>query len=126
MLAVSIAVMRALAARGELFELLDTGRRLGLPVPMFNVLNGGAHADNHLDFQEFMIAPVRASGFSEALHMGLEVYGGLRSILKRAGKSTAVGDEGGFAPDLESHSEAPDLLMAAIESAGLTCGRDGR
>jgi enolase len=124
LLAVSIAVMRALSMRGELFEVLDTGRPFGMPVPMFNVLNGGAHADNHLDFQEFMVAPVGASTFSEALHMGVEVYAALRSILRRAGKSTAVGDEGGFAPNLENHHEAPDLLMAAIESAGLKPQRD--
>jgi enolase len=124
MLAVSIAVIHALAARGELFESLNTGRHFSLPVPMFNVLNGGAHADNHLDFQEFMIAPVGASSFSEALHMGVEIYAALRSILKRLGKSTAIGDEGGFAPDLENHGDAPDLLMAAIQSTGLTPQRD--
>jgi enolase len=124
MLAVSIALIRALCASGELYESLCERAPVGLPVPMFNVLNGGAHADNHLDFQEFMLAPVGAPSFAEALHMGVEVYGALRSILKRAGKSTAVGDEGGFAPNLDNHSEAPDLLMAAIEHTGLVPKRD--
>jgi enolase len=123
MLAVSIALTRALSVDRELFQVLHDGESFGLPVPLFNVLNGGAHADNHLDFQEFMLAPVGAPNFSEALRMGVEVYGALRAVLKRAGKSTAVGDEGGFAPNLDNHSEAPDLLMAAIEHAGLAPGR---
>jgi enolase len=119
MLAVSIAVTRALAGSENLYEYLALHRQCQLPVPLFNVLNGGAHADNDVDFQEFMIAPVGATSFSEALRMGAETYSALRALLKRAGKTTAVGDEGGFAPNLDTHAEAPDLLLAAIEHAGL-------
>jgi len=119
MLAVSIAVTRALTGGENLYEYLALHGERQLPVPLFNVLNGGAHADNDVDFQEFMIAPVGATSFSEALRMGVETYGALRSLLKRAGKTTAVGDEGGFAPNLDTHAEAPDLVLAAIEHAGL-------
>jgi enolase len=118
-LAVSIAVARAVAGETELYRHLALRERHKLPVPMFNVLNGGAHADNDVDFEEFMIAPVGAASFSEALRMGVETYRALRSMLRRAGKATAVGDEGGFAPDLDSHTQAPELLLAAIEHAGL-------
>jgi len=119
MLAVSIAVTRALAGSDKLYEHLEFHGQCQLPVPMFNVLNGGAHADNDVDFQEFMVAPVGAPDFSEALRMGVETYRALRSLLKRAGKTTSVGDEGGFAPNLDAHVEAPELLLAAIEHAGL-------
>jgi enolase len=119
MLAVSIAVTRALAGGDNLYEYLALHGERQLPVPLFNVLNGGAHADNDVDFQEFMIAPVGASSFSEALRMGAETFGALRALLKSAGKTTALGDEGGFAPNLDTHAEAPDLLLAAIEHAGL-------
>jgi len=118
-LAVSIAAARAAAGDTDLYKHLALRDRQRLPVPMFNVLNGGAHADNDVDFEEFMIAPVGAASFSEALRMGVETYRALRSMLKRAGKATAVGDEGGFAPDLDSHTQAPELLLAAIENAGL-------
>lgn len=119
MLAVSIAVTRALAGSENLYEYLALHGERQLPVPLFNVLNGGAHADNDVDFQEFMIAPVGASSFSEALRMGAETFAALRALLKRDGKTTALGDEGGFAPNLNTHAEAPDLLLAAIEHAGL-------
>jgi enolase len=124
MLAVSMAVTRALVGSGDLYNSLSLHSHVSLPVPLFNVLNGGAHAGNDVDFQEFMIAPVGASSFAEALQMGVEAYGALRALLKRAGKTIAVGDEGGFAPDLDAHAQAPDLLLAAIELAGLKAGTD--
>jgi enolase len=125
MLAVSLAATQALAQRGRLFEYLALSGSQRLPVPMFNVLNGGAHADNTLDFEEFMVAPVGASSFSEALRMGVEIYGALRALLKRAGLVTSVGDEGGFAPDLDTaHRQPLDLLVSAIEHAGLKPHRD--
>ncbi|MGI8755831.1 MAG: phosphopyruvate hydratase [Acidimicrobiales bacterium] len=95
-----------------------------LPVPMMNVLNGGAHADNNVDFQEFMVMPVGAASFSEALRWGTETYHHLRAILHDKGLSTAVGDEGGFAPNLASNAEPVEYLMRAIEAAGLTAGDD--
>jgi enolase len=95
-----------------------------LPVPMLNVLNGGAHADNSVDFQEFMFAPVGAATFKEALEWGARSYHTLKKVLDKRGLSTAVGDEGGFAPDLKSNSEAVDLLLEAISQAGLEPGRD--
>jgi enolase len=93
-----------------------------LPVPMMNVINGGAHADNSVDFQEFMITPVGATTFSEALRMGAETFHTLKSVLKKRGYSTAVGDEGGFAPNLKSNEEALEVLMDAIEKAGYKPG----
>ena len=93
-----------------------------LPVPMMNVLNGGAHADNNVDIQEFMIIPVGASSFSEALRMGTEIFHHLRAVLRDAGHQTAVGDEGGFAPNLDSNEAALDILMVAIERAGYRPG----
>jgi enolase len=93
-------------------------------VPFFNVLNGGAHADSSVDLQEFMIAPVGAPSFREALRMGAETYHALKEVLKRKGYSTGVGDEGGFAPSLKANSEAPQLLVEAIERAGYKPGRD--
>jgi len=97
-----------------------------LPVPMMNILNGGQHADNNVDLQEFMIMPFGAARFSEALRMGTEVFHALKSVCKERGLSTAVGDEGGFAPDLASNSEAVELLLSAIEKTGLAPGRDVR
>src|SRR5207248_10032862 len=93
-----------------------------LPVPMMNVLNGGAHADNRLDFQEFMIVPVGASSFSEGLRMGAEVFHHLKRTLGSRGLSTAVGDEGGLAPDLESNEQALSVLTEGIKAAGYTPG----
>jgi enolase len=120
-LGVSMAVARAAAhAQGQSLyrHLAETEPNL-LPVPCFNILNGGVHADNSVDFQEFMIAPVGASTFTEALQMGAEVYHALKSILKKQGYSTGVGDEGGFAPDLKANVEAIDLILQGIEKAGL-------
>ncbi len=95
-----------------------------LPVPMMNILNGGAHADTNVDIQEFMIAPLGAATFAEALQQGTEVYHSLKSVLKKQGLSTGVGDEGGFAPDLASNRAALDLISSAIEQAGFTVGAD--
>ncbi len=95
-----------------------------LPVPMMNVLNGGAHADNNVDFQEFMVVPVGAASYSEALEWGVEVYHALAGVLKARGLSTAIGDEGGFAPDLSSNAEAVELLVRAVTDVGLTPGDD--
>jgi enolase len=129
MLAVSLAVTQALAADQSAFEYLaerypEPGFAPRLPVPMFNVLNGGAHAGNTVDIQEYMVAPVGAPSFAEALRMGVETYRALRSLLKKAGLATSVGDEGGFAPDLEHHTQPLDLLVRAIEHAGLKPGQE--
>jgi enolase len=95
-----------------------------LPVPMLNILNGGAHADTNVDIQEFMVAPVGATTFKEALRWGAEVYHSLKAVLKARGLTTAIGDEGGFAPDLPSNRDALDLIVEAIEKAGLVPGQD--
>jgi enolase len=124
LLAVSIAVTRALAGERSLYDYLAIDRRYRLPVPLFNVLNGGAHAGNTEDIQEFMIAPVGAPTFSEALRMGVETYRALRAILKKAGLATSVGDEGGFAPNLDAHTQPFDLLLAAMQHAALKPGKD--
>lgn len=120
-LGVSMAVARAAAAStGQpLYRYLGGEAASLLPVPCFNVLNGGAHADNSLDFQEFMIAPVGAATFSEALEMGAEIYHALKSILHQQGYSTGVGDEGGFAPNLKANVQAIELILEAIGKAGL-------
>jgi enolase len=123
-LAVSLATAHAAAAdqRLPLWRYLGGETAHVLPVPMMNVLNGGAHADNHIDFQEFMIVPVGARTFSEALKMGAEVFHNLKKTLQDRGLSTAVGDEGGFAPDLGSNEEALEVLMAGIRAAGYIPG----
>jgi enolase len=123
-LGVSMAVARAAAAAHQkpLYAYLGGETANLLPVPCFNILNGGAHADNTVDFQEFMIAPVGAPSFSEALRIGAEVYHALKSILKKQGYSTGVGDEGGFAPDLKSNIEAIEVILQGIESAGYKAG----
>ena len=95
-----------------------------MPVPMMNVLNGGAHADNNVDIQEFMIMPVGASDFASALQMGAETFHVLKSVLKKHGLNTAVGDEGGFAPNLKSNRQALDILVQAVEEAGYQLGQD--
>src|SRR5262249_41655400 len=95
-----------------------------LPVPMLNIVNGGVHADNNLDLQEFMVAPAGARSFREGLRMAAEIYQALKQVLKKRGLSTAVGDEGGFAPRFGSHADALDCILAAIESAGYAPGRD--
>ena len=124
-LAVSLAVAKAAAmSQGKnLFEYLNAGKGNTLPIPLMNVINGGAHADNNLDVQEFMIVPHGGATFSEALRMGCEVFHHLKKILKKAGNITAVGDEGGFAPQLKSHEEALELLIRAIEAAGYQPGK---
>jgi enolase len=123
---VSLAVARAAAASSELplFRYLGGPNAHLLPVPMMNILNGGAHADTNVDIQEFMVAPVGASTFSEALRWGAETYHALKAVLKQHGLATGVGDEGGFAPNLEHNRAALDLIIEAIGKAGLTPGRD--
>jgi enolase len=123
---VSMAVARAAAesARLPLFRYLGGPNAHVLPVPMMNILNGGAHADNNVDVQEFMIVPLGAGTFAEALRWGAETYHALKAVLKQQGLSTGVGDEGGFAPDLEHNTAALDFIMEAIGKAGLTPGRD--
>jgi enolase len=123
-LAVSLACAKAAAAaRGKpLYNYLGGGEAVQLPVPMMNVINGGKHADNNVDLQEFMLMPVGADRFSEALRYGVEVFHALGSILKEKGYNTAVGDEGGFAPSLKSNTEAVDVIMRAIEKAGYEPG----
>ncbi len=124
-LAASLAFAQAQAAeQGKpLFQLLGDAP-YQMPVPMMNIINGGAHADNSVDIQEFMILPVAAPSFSEALRYGVEVFHALKSVLKKAGMNTAVGDEGGFAPDLPSNTAALEIIMQAIEQAGFTPGKD--
>ena len=125
-LGVSLAVARAAALElgVPLFRYLGGVSARELPVPMMNIINGGAHADNGLDIQEFMIMPVGAKSFSDALRMGTEVFHHLKALLKSKGLSTAVGDEGGFAPAVRSNEEALDSILLAIEKAGYKHGRD--
>lgn len=125
-LGVSLAVAKAAATEtGQpLYRYLGGTNARVLPVPLMNIINGGAHADNRLDLQEFMIMPVGASRFGEAVRMATEVFHSLKAILKKKGLSTAVGDEGGFAPDLQSNEEALTLIMQAIEHAGYEPGKD--
>ncbi len=125
-LGVSLAVAKAEAVEtGQpLYRYLGGVAARELPVPLMNILNGGLHADNHLDIQEFMILPVGASSFAEALRVGAEVFYALKAILKKAGHATSVGDEGGFAPSLESNEEALRFILKAIEAAGYRPGRD--
>ncbi|HVW45345.1 MAG TPA: phosphopyruvate hydratase [Amycolatopsis sp.] len=126
LLGVSLAVAKAAAesAELELFRYLGGPNAHVLPVPMLNILNGGAHADTDVDIQEFMIAPIGAESFREALRWGVEVYHSLKSVLKGRGLGTGLGDEGGFAPSLSSNREALDLITTAIEKAGYVPGRD--
>jgi enolase len=125
-LAVSMAVCRAAAqsARMPLYRYLGGLQARILPVPMMNVLNGGVHADNTVDFQEFMIMPVGAESFAHALRMGAETFHTLKKVLKERGYNTSVGDEGGFAPSLRSNVEAVEVLLEAIEQVGYSAGRD--
>jgi enolase len=129
LLGVSMAALRAEAASGAVPLYRHIGALYGnqqytLPVPMMNILNGGAHADSSVDFQEFMVMPLNAGSFSEALRMGAEIFHALRGILKGRGQSTGVGDEGGFAPNLKSNREAVDVVLEAIGKAGLKAGED--
>ena len=125
-LAVSLAAAQAAAqsARLPLYQYLGGANAHVLPVPMMNIMNGGAHADNNVDIQECMIMPVGAPNFSEALRMGAEVYQALKSVLKGKGLATAVGDEGGFAPNLPSNEAAIEVICEAIEKAGYRAGED--
>jgi enolase len=125
-LAVSLAAARAAAqASGlPLFQYVGGVTARTLPVPMMNILNGGAHADNAIDFQEFMVMPVGATSFSQGLQMGTEVFHHLKSVLKSKGYSTNVGDEGGFAPNIRSNEEAIETVLEAIHKAGFTAGKD--
>jgi enolase len=125
-LGVSLAVARAAAeSHGlPLFRYVGGPSAHLLPVPMMNILNGGAHADTNVDVQEFMIAPMGAATFTEALRQGVEVYHALKSVLKQKGLTTSIGDEGGFAPDLPSNRAALDLIVEAVGTTGLTVGRD--
>jgi enolase len=125
-LGVSLAVAKAAASEtGQpLYRYLGGTNARVMPVPLMNIINGGAHADNRLDLQEFMIVPVGASHFGEAVRMATEVFHSLKALLKKKGLSTAVGDEGGFAPDLQSNEEALTLIMQAVEEAGYQPGRD--
>src|SRR5512143_1922766 len=125
-LSVSMAVARAAAQsqKTPLYRYLGGVSASMLPVPMMNILNGGAHSDNSVDFQEFMVSPYGASSFTEALRMGAEVFHTLKGVLKNKGYSTAVGDEGGFAPNLKSNEEAIEVILEAIEQAGYKAGKD--
>jgi enolase len=124
-LAVSMAAARASARAFELplYRYLGGAGASTLPTPMMNILNGGAHADNNVDFQEFMVMPVRAPSFAEALRWGVEVFHTLKGVLKKRGYNTAVGDEGGFAPSLKSNVEAIEVVLEAIQQAGYTPGQ---
>jgi enolase len=126
LLAISLANAHASAAdaREPLYKYLGKGREPVMPVPMMNIINGGAHANNSLDIQEFMILPVGAPSFREALRYGAEVFHTLKKVLNDRGLSTAVGDEGGFAPDLESNEEALEVIISAVEKAGYKIGKD--
>ena len=125
-LAVSLALAKASAASAglPLFRHLGGDRSVRLPLPMMNIINGGAHADNNVDMQEFMILPVGAPRFSEAMRWGVEVFHSLKSLLKKRSLSTAVGDEGGFAPDLPSNEAAIEIILVAIAQAGFKAGQD--
>jgi len=125
-LAVSLATARAAALQADvpLYQYLGGSGPFLMPVPMMNIINGGAHADNSVDLQEFMILPVGAGSFSEALRWGVEVFHSLKSVLKKKGLNTAVGDEGGFAPDLKSNEEAISVILEAIDKAGYKPGSD--
>src|SRR5438552_11075958 len=127
LLGISMAAARADAAsqREPLYRHIGTLYGSGtftLPVPMMNILNGGAHADTSVDFQEFMVMPVGVSSFSDALQAGAEIFHALRGILKSRGQSTGVGDEGGFAPNLKSNREAVEVVLEAVDKTGMTAG----
>lgn len=125
-LAVSLAFAHAAAAEAgkPLYQYLSNGKTMSMPVPMMNIINGGAHADNNVDIQEFMIIPVGAPSESEAIRYGTEVFHTLKTVLKRQGLNTAVGDEGGFAPDLPSNEAALEMILTAIKEAGFEAGKD--
>src|SRR6187455_2340539 len=124
LLAVSMAVAKAAAEEASLplYRYIGGTNAKTLPIPMMNILNGGAHADNKIDFQEFMIMPVGASSFSEGLRWGVEIFHALKTVLKKKGYSTNVGDEGGFAPNIQSNEEAIETVLTAIGAAGYKTG----
>jgi len=124
MLAVSMAVAKAAAEEASLplYRYIGGTNAKTLPIPMMNILNGGAHADNKIDFQEFMVMPVGASSFSEGLRWGVEIFHALKTVLKKKGFSTNVGDEGGFAPNIQSNEEAIETVLTAIDAAGYKTG----
>ena len=124
MLAVSLAAAKAAAQEAglPLYRYIGGTNARTLPVPMMNILNGGAHADNKIDFQEFMVMPIGASSFSEGLRWGVEIFHALKTVLKKKGYSTNVGDEGGFAPNIQSNEEAIETVLTAIEAAGYKAG----
>lgn len=126
LLAVSMAAAKAAAIDSgkPLYQTLDGAGPYTMPVPMMNIINGGAHADNSIDFQEFMIMPVGAPDIAEAIRYGAEVFHALKSLLHKKGLNTAVGDEGGFAPNLGSNKEAVDVILEAINTAGFSAGKD--
>jgi len=124
LLAISLAAAKAEAASKGVSLFRHLGTSTEMPVPMMNIINGGAHADNSVDIQEFMILPVGAASFTEALRYGAEIFHALKSVLHEQGMNTAVGDEGGFAPDLPSNRAALDTIMTAIERAGFAAGSD--
>ncbi|MFM7356389.1 MAG: phosphopyruvate hydratase, partial [Actinomycetota bacterium] len=125
-LGVSLAVARAAAVSKKLpfYRFIGGEKATLLPIPMMNILNGGAHADTNVDIQEFMIAPIGAPSFKEGLRYGAEIYQSLKSVLKKRGLATSIGDEGGFAPNLESNRAALDLIIEAVEKAGYKMGSD--
>src|SRR5687767_5821724 len=126
LLAVSMAVAKAAAEEAglPLFRYIGGTNAKTLPVPMMNILNGGAHADNKIDFQEFMVMPIGASSFSEGLRWGVEIFHALKTVLKKKGYSTNVGDEGGFAPNIQSNEEAIETVLMAIDAAGYKAGSE--
>jgi len=126
LLAISLATAHAAAndAKQGLYRYLSKGREAAMPVPMMNIINGGAHADNSLDIQEFMILPVGAPSFTEALRYGAEIFHTLKKLLHERGLATAVGDEGGFAPSLDSNAAALEVILQAIDQAGYKAGKD--
>ncbi|MSY58677.1 MAG: phosphopyruvate hydratase, partial [Actinobacteria bacterium] len=125
-LGVSLACARAAAESSDLsfFKYIGGPTAHTLPVPMMNILNGGAHADTNVDIQEFMVAPIGAPTFKESLRWGSEIYHSLKAVLKKQGLATSIGDEGGFAPNLASNRAALDLILEAIEKAGFKAGKD--
>ena len=125
-LGVSLAVAKASAEHADLslFKYVGGNNAHILPVPMMNILNGGAHADTNVDIQEFMVAPIGADSFKESLRWGAEIYHSLKSVLKKRGLATSIGDEGGFAPNLESNRAALDLILEAVQGAGFKPGKD--
>ena len=126
MLAVSLAVAKAAALEANLplYRYIGGTNAKTLPIPMMNILNGGAHADNKIDFQEFMVMPIGASSFSEGLQWGVDIFHALKTVLKKKGFSTNVGDEGGFAPNIQSNEEAIETVLTAIEAAGYKAGSE--